>query len=454
MLRVIFVVRRAETLFSNYISIVRALCLKGHHLTVLFDKNPSSKTGLRQLQELETQFPNLINYQQLFLRSDWFFSIILLFTRSLWTYRRYLVVQGQSSFYEERWRRTQLPFLLQILVSFPLVDFILKTSFIDRLLHFIEENIPPGQKIIDQIQQHKPDVVIVPIGNMRPMSCLVQYLKAAVALRIPTVSTAHSWDSLTTKNSITTFPDIFLLWNSLHGQRIIEHHGIPPGKIRIIGAVSFDRWFVDLKPSCSRSEFYTRYGLKPDIPYILYLGSAAGTVKNELWLIAQLRKKLDNSIQIVARPHPSNAKIYEDFAMNGVVIVPHRRTLPNVKNTLQLSYDTFYYAAVVTGIYTSAMFEAQIMDKPLVVLLTDYYKKTQVEAQHFQDFIKGGSVDLANTLEEFEIILKQILNGHDDKKDKRRTFVKTYIRPLGLELSAGEAAAREIEALVKCKHDS
>ena len=451
-LKLLFIIRSAEH-FLRYDSIMSALCTAGHQVTVLFDKDWSTAKDLQTVAEFKNKFPSL-NYDWLFNRND-FWTNILFTVRSLLTYQRYLTVKDQSGFFKERWRR-YLPFWLRIPTSLPGVKLLIKAEWFGRILRQAEASAPPYKKISRQIQEYNPDVLVSPVGGIRVMSPNTEYLKAAVALGIPTAAPTISWDSLTTKALITVFPDIFLLWNEFHKKRAMEHHQVPTERIRLIGAPVFDKWFSGLKPSCSRSEFLNRYGLKSDQSYVLYLGSAAGTAKNETWLITELRKTLDNSsdsllrqLQIVVRPHPSNTEIYRSFSLPGVVLTPKGKARPEVE--LQLSFDTYYHAAAVVGIFTSAMMEAQIMNKPVIVILSNQYQETQLATHHFQDFIKGDSLELVKNLEDFKFKIKEILTGKDQCQEQRRNFVINYIRPFGIEKSAGELAVREIENLVKNK---
>lgn len=468
-LKILFIIRSAEH-FLRYDSIIGSLCAAGHKLTVLFDKEWSGHKDLEQVEEFKKNFPAL-DYGWLLNRDDsW--AKVLFVARSLLTYRRYLIIESQSSFFVDRWKR-YMPFWLRIPLSSPLVKSILGTEWIGKFLYRLENSAPPCKKIYRQIQELAPDVLISPVGGIRVMSPNTEYLKGALALGVPTASPTISWDSLTTKALITVFPDIFLLWNDFHKKQAIEHHNAPQDRIRIIGAPVFDKWFaglkpskagsgvpqcgLSLKPSLSRKEFSKRYGLKSDKPYILYLGSAAGTAENETWLIRELRKSLDNSsdqvlreLQIVVRPHPSNAEIYKNFSLSGAVLAPKGRATPDEE--LQLSFDTYYHAVAAVGIFTSAMMEAQIMGKPVIVILSDQYKKTQLEAHHFQDFIRGDSLELVNNLGEFQIKIKEILAGKDTRKEKRKNFVVNYIRPLGIGKSAGMAAVEEIEKLASRKN--
>lgn len=449
---VLFVIRSAEH-FLRYDSIVAALCASGHALTVLFDKQWSSDRDLEPVKAYQKKFPRLAHGWLVNRADAW--TNVLFAVRSLLTYARYLRTTDQSAFFRDRWRR-YLPFWLRIPASMPLASSVIKASWFGSCLRWIERHAPPDKNIVKDIRGHNPDVILSPLGGIRVMSPTIEYVKAASALGIPSASPTVSWDTLTTKGLMTVFPDIFLFWNEFHKQRAMEHHGVPAEKIRIIGAPVFDRWFgpagaLSRRPTARRT-FADRYGLPPEKPYVLYLGSAAGTAENETWLIAALREALDRSsdmalknLHIVVRPHPSNAKIYKNFSLAGVTLAPKGSGTP--EEELQLSFDTYYHAAAVVGIFTSAMMEAQIMDKPVFVLLTDAYEETQLEAQHFQDFLKGDSLELVRNIEEFPAKIGAVLSGGDTRKEKRRSFVIRYIRPLGIGVSAGEAAAAEVEKL-------
>lgn len=453
-LKVLFVIRAAEH-FSRYESIISSLCLKGHNLTMFFDKEWSDNSDCRKLDDFKIKTPNF-NYGWV-INGREYKNYLLFITRSLLTYRRFLTVRGQSSFFRDRWK-AYMPFWLRSFTYLPFFKYFLKQKAVYHFLMRAEKIIPPNDKVSNQIKEYSPDVLISPVGGIRVISPSIEYLKAAVAFGIPTVSPTISWDSLTTKSVITVFPDVFLLWNESHRKEAMEHHNIPPEKIKMIGASVFDKWFGDSKPSLSRDQFCEQSGLETGDYYILYLGPAKGTAVDDSWLIKKIRRHLDESrdldlrrVKIMVRPHPANSGIYKDLNMKGVVVFPRVGELPDTKESFQTSFNSYYYSLAATGVFTSAMMEAIIMGKPVIVMLADEFRKTQLEAQHFQHFVESGAVDLTADLNEFSNCIKDILSGKDNKKEKRARFVKDFIRPQGLEKSAGELAVEEIENLVTFK---
>ncbi len=116
---------------------------------------------------------------------------------------------------------------------------------------------------------------------------------------------------------------------------------------------------------------------------------------------------------------------------------------------MQSFYDSLYHTTAVIGINSSAMLMAIIAHKPVLTILTEEYRKTQEETQHFQQLKNNDALDYARTDEEFAAAAARLLDGQDTHKDMRAKFIQRFIRPHGLSTSAGEEAAREIISIAK-----
>jgi len=80
-------------------------------------------------------------------------------------------------------------------------------------------------------------------------------------------------------------------------------------------------------------------------------------------------------------------------------------------------------------------------------LVTEKYKDAQMDMEYFRQLITTDAAALAKSPEEAVEITAQILAGHDTRIENRKNFVREFIRPNGLDKSAGECAAEEIEKL-------
>lgn len=460
-MRVLFVTQFAMH-FHYLKSIMRSLCERGHAVKFLLIQHGkyNKESHLAAIEAFAREFPSF-EYDWAKTRKGGLRTKLLFFCRDIANYRRYLAVGAESPHYRAR-TISHFPLWLQKFLKFQLVRVLLKTNGLGRMLNFVENVSPPDSLILREISEFKPDAIMCSPVNMRRsfFAADLEYLKAAKYLGIPTFVPIVSWDNLTTKGNFHVMPDLFFMWNGQHVREGKSHHQIPEEKMRVIGAPLFDGWFENLRLTRSREEFCREFGLRPEDPFVLYLGSSKNIAKDETWLLEKLRSALDASpdekvrrVQIAVRPHPSNFENYKKITRPGVVIVPKEGTLPDRPEDLFLFYDSVYHSlAAVDGVNTSGIIDAMIVGKSAVAILTKEYHETQTDTYYFRELLDRDIVHTVSP-EKFPEAVKEILEGRDVRKSKREEFIKTFIRPRGFEHSAGEMAVREIEEfLKKTKH--
>ncbi|MEK7503321.1 MAG: hypothetical protein AAB556_02675 [Patescibacteria group bacterium] len=446
-MKVLFVIRSLQ-IFHYYESIVTAFSARGHSVSLLFDKKWSNEEfGGGVVEE---------SYDWAVAPKSNFNRRLLLFSREILSWRRYLVVEGQSSFYAERWLKYVSPKFRFLIKIFPFAKIFIKSGFVGKFLRNFENSSFPDSGIVADIKKRAPDIVLAGPICYRQSSADLEYLKAAKALKIPTAAPVMTWDTLTTKGVFHVIPDLLLAWNEAQVLEAQEHHGIKKENIKIIGAPFFDKWFT---PTPERGILSQARSAIPrlvsgvNFPYILYLGSSDNIAPDERWLIKEIRETLDNSefknTQIIFRPHPANHKIYKDFEIQGVEILPKNGEMPKTKESFQDFYNMLYYSFAVVSINTSGMVDAILAGKPVISLERKEFEKTQTLAQHYRHMRESNALYVAKTSEEFLGVFRKLLAGDDPKKLEREKFIKTFIRPQGLDKGAGEMAVLEIENLVK-----
>jgi len=459
-MRVLLALESAE-IFYHYKSVIAALCRAGHPVKVFFAKGTAvpmrPANSLEVVEEFAKKFRNFEyvkeRYEPDFLRRKILFPI-----RAIANYRRFLKMTDKPPFYKDRYRKL-LPLWLKPLVflKFFNLDFFIKSDLCGTILASIEKSAPPDKKIIANINSFKPDVVLVSSGNVISSSPDFEYVRAARFLGIRNALLAASWDYLETKGLIHIIPDVLLVWNDTHMVEAVRSHGIPSDKIRIVGAPLFDNFFSNIKPSDSRLEFCRQYGLRPEQPIILYIGSS-GIFGDETRFLKSIRQAIDNSsderirkTQIIVRPHPisRSGRNFKKITagIDNLVLIPEFGELPSTNKSLQVFYDTLYHSVAVVSIASSGFLNALIVDKPAVTVLVDYYRQIQSEAPHFKHLIESRAIEAAKDFSGVPRFLKNILAGVDEAKEQRNLFIRKYIRPRGLQFSAGEAVAKEIENL-------
>ena len=448
----ILFVMRATTHFHFYRSIMEALVKRGYKVKVLFERFEerwSEGNYIAPLLEFQKEVGEL-DYAAAHSRLKR--QGLVTYVRTILNYHRNLNIPEQPRYFRERVIAI-LPVYLQIIFRYPL-RIILRSSATGRLMRSLEKKIPPDAEILKDIKDFDPAVVAASAGNLNGNSVDVEYTKAAKYLGIPTVIPIISWDYLSTKGAIHIEPDRLFCWNRFHKAEAIKYHHFPEERIRITGSPFFDKWFSGLKPSLSRQEFFRIHGLRAEDPVIVYLGSTPNIALDESWVVSDLRKALDNSsdarlkkVQIILRPPPVHAEIYEKIISPGIAIIAKvSGKMPDTKDALELFYDTLYHSAAAVGINTQAMLDALAAGKPVLAMVVEKYRARQMKTSYFHHISDSGGVYLPKTAREAVNVISELLAGSDTLKEKREGLISELIRPRGI--NAGEAAAQEIENLI------
>ncbi len=103
------------------------------------------------------------------------------------------------------------------------------------------------------------------------------------------------------------------------------------------------------------------------------------------------------------------------------------------------------HSVAAVGLNTSAMIDAVIADKPTISIQPPCYASTQEEAIHFQRLRDAGIFYLVDGHAAAVDQAAALLRGADDRQPQRQRFVLEFVRPWGLDRSAGMLAARAIE---------
>ena len=451
---IVFVIRGTWH-FHYHKSTISSLGARGYRVLALFDRKWSKRDPVDLIEQYKKDNA-WFDYGWGKPRTDWW-RHVLFHSRELLTYRRYLVVKGQSRYYTTHWR-AYLARTVQAVLKFPLMERMLMTHVAGACLRGVENIASPDCHIVAHLRSLSPACVMASPVTMRFSSCDLEYLKAAVWLHIPTALPVISWDNLTTKGIIHVWPDTILAWNDVQKKELEDHHNFPPARVCITGGPVFDGWFAGLKSSRSREEFCHQYGLRASDAIIMYLGSSdARPARDETWMVEAIRSSLDRAsdpkiqkTQIIVRPHPANFRCYERLNLPDVIIVPKNGSLPSSSEGLNLFYDSIMNSVcTIVGVDTSGIIDTMIAGAPGVAILTDEYRAKQSDAAHFRQIIDADALEFIKSPEEFPAILTSFLDGRDTKKEKRMAFITRYIRPQGRKRAAGDIVAEEIEKLIQ-----
>jgi len=268
-----------------------------------------------------------------------------------------------------------------------------------------------------------------------------------------------SWDNLSSKQHLRVVPDRLVVWNEMQKSEAVSLHDVPPERVFVTGAQSFDIWF-DWQ-SRPREEFCRLVGLDPDRAYLLYVGGSLfraalteAEYVRDVWLPEVRADSVLAELSLLIRPHPYRAKQWSEVDWNefgNVVLWPRDASeMPIEKDSRADFFDSIYHSAGVVGINTSAMIEAAVVGRSVHTLLAPEFADSQTGTFHFDYLLKvgGGLLRVSDSHEAHRQSLRTTVEGSDELADaRRRTFLREFVRPLGLDRPAGPAVIASIESL-------
>jgi len=324
-----------------------------------------------------------------------------------------------------------------------------------------EAALPVSPEIAALLDETKPDLVLVtPLVGLG--SGQADVVKAARARGIPSVLGVHSWDNLTNKGVIRTFPDCIIVWNGAQQDEAVELHHVPRDQVAVCGAWSYDHWF-SWQAGSEREEFVRGVGLDPERPYLLYVCSSPFIAPHETgfvrrW-IAALRASSDaglRNIGVLVRPHPQNAEQWQDESLEdcaNTVVWPRAGANPINQGARDDYFRSLTFSSGIVGINTSALIEAAIISRPVFTIKDAEFAATQDGTLHFHHLTSanGGLLHVASDFDEHLAQVATALARPEDMALKSRSFVEAFLRPFGLDRPGVDrfvAAIEDMEGLV------
>jgi hypothetical protein len=330
-----------------------------------------------------------------------------------------------------------------------------------RAVRWLERAIPPDPAIEAFIDEQQPDVVLItPLIDLG--SAQIDYLRAARGRRIPTALCVWSWDHLSSKALIRDCPERVLVWNETQKHEAVTLHDVPPERVVVTGAQSFDRWF-DRQPSRDRETFCRAVGLPDSRPFLLYVCSAPflGSQPEAPFVVEWIRRVRASAVPalrdaaILVRPHPSRTAEWEgiDTTVFGGVAV-HGSSPVDAASRADY-FDALFHSAAVVGLNTSALIEAGIVGRPVHTILLPEWYENQMGTLHFRYLFEagGGLLQAGRDFDEHLRLLAQSVRSvrlEPDQTPQRSSvlpFVREFVRPHGLDVAATPLVVRAVEQL-------
>lgn len=453
-MRILFVMWHPLYTLRLYRSTLRALAERGHEVHLGFTATGDGnlyRAGLPHLERLAAEHPNL-TFGPLHDRDD-FWSPLLKHARAFRTFLFYLHPRFRNAGKLLERARDDLHPLLRKLSRRRLWQGRV-SRLAGRCLRLVERAVPSCRRVEESVRAHRPDVVVV-TPLVHAIARQVDQVKAARRLGLPAAVAVASWDNLTTKSPIQAEPDLLLVWNEAQREEAAMLHGFPAGRVVVTGAQSYDHWF-EQSPSTGREEFCRRCGLDPARPFVLYLCSSRFLQGDEAefidrW-IAGLRASPDPVLRgagALVRPYPTTGASWDhvDYARHGnVALWPRQGEHPLEDGARAAYFDSLYHSAAVVGANTSGLIEAAIVGRRCFSLLAPEFADKQGGTVHFHHLTGGGLLVTARTFAEHFAQLAEELSD-PGRKEAERDFLRSFVRPWGLDEPATPRVVEAIERL-------
>ena len=443
---------RNSIYLRNYESVVRLLADRGHQVLLGFINIDEvfSEAAIAQLVKENSRISYII-----FSQRTWLWRKPAEFVRVLQTYARFL----HQRYTDANKLRARAGSLLSRPIR-RLVKMIVDHNnqriwSLIEFLRMIEGAIPLDPFIVKFLKSNRPDVfLITPLIDLRAKQ--LDWLKCAKSLGIKSGLCVASWDNLSNKSLIQTEPDVVFVWNEIQQREAVELHHIPASKVIVTGAQCYDRLFAH-QPSTSKEEFRSKVGLGEEGDYLLYLCSSRFIAPQEVdfitkWIL-RLKSSEDsvlNKIGVLVRPHPQNATQWRDIDLSdygNVAVYPRKGANPIGGNSFDDFFDSMYHSVATVGINTSAMIESGILNKPVFTILSPQFRNTQNGTLHFNHLVEGGLLNVSSSLDEHIEQLGQVLAGREAYQTRIRHFIKSFVRPHGLEVECTPIFVEAVENL-------
>jgi hypothetical protein len=309
----------------------------------------------------------------------------------------------------------------------------------------------------------RPDVVFTtgPFQFEQPA-----VIAEACNLGIPVLALIPSWDNVSTKNRMVFNYDGYVVWSERTKEEL--HYFYPATRkvpVYVTGAPQFDVFFQE-KFYLSREEFCANYGLRPDLPIIVYTIGSPNFIRGEHHGAVQLAERMAGGeigdAQMIVRPHP----IHDNGKMNSLfekyyprVIVQKTADAEALLTARSQDEDqiidwvnTFRHADVVINLASTVTVDAAIFDRPVINLDFDpepgqphqqLIKEINHLWTHFKPVAESGGVWNVNDIDEMVSAIRAYLARPELHRQERRWLAEYVCQHLD-----GRCGERMAEALL------
>lgn len=317
-----------------------------------------------------------------------------------------------------------------------------------QLIRFAYLKIPDSYGD-DLFKKYQPDLLFAP-NMFSAEDC--RLLKAARRHRVPSLTTAKSWDVPTTRGFTRVIADRILVFNEINAREVVAIGDYKPTRVFSVGFPQFD-FYTNTATYSSRESFISSIGGDPAKRLILF--AVPGDFKNPFSdeILELLDEAVENNkfcvpVQVLARFHPkypsraehllSLRHIIKDrpgtyFAkkLEKAIDAPQESTFQWTFTNDDLMHlaNSIHHSDVTINTESTMTLDAASQDKPVVLIGFDGKRKLSYwesiirnySREHLQAVLQTEGVRLAESMDELVEHVNRYLSDPDaDKKGRER----------------------------------
>ena len=277
-----------------------------------------------------------------------------------------------------------------------------------------------------------------------------------------------NWDTFTSKGYPGAPVDTCLVWGPVMHRDAAGMHDIPERTIEEIGCLRYDRLKETLVES--REAFFTRIGLDPGRPTIMYAGPLGPDHYYEMLAAFEEMNEQDRGLQMIFRMYPHKEFMHTPYAKP---LIAYARSLPGVHVSLGDAdyrighrdqavpsieqfelWHSLAYCDVVVNYFSTVALEAAFFDKPVISMAYRPMKNygwirppkyaDHPGLTHNRRLREYGAVRVVWSREAFKTAVIQAIETPDATAGARRTAVALELGRLD-----GKVADRLADACVR-----
>lgn len=320
------------------------------------------------------------------------------------------------------------------------------------LVRMLDRALAPSCPLEVLLERERPDLVFATdIQNEND----VALLQGASRRGIPTVGMVRSWDNLT-NYLLRIIPGVLLVGNTLEREEAVRYHGVPAGRIRIVGIPHYDRYRS--LPKAPRDDFLRSLGLDPQKKLIVFTPVGDRYIRNSdsdrsvMDLLAAMPE-----VNVIVRFPPADTVSHTGdftppphmhFDRPGVAFdasAAHREV--SEEDDRRLMHELYHADLVITGPSSIAL-DASLFGKPIIAVNLSRGERPYLEGIIGYDYVHFGylreraALALARSGGELRDFIRRYLADSSHDAAGRAAVVRDLCGP-----ADGRSAERIVDAL-------